>query len=168
MADDVDLSVSARPDAYYTGETYWNTFPEAVPILNERATGDPTRDWDDHFPTVVDGRVFERALVLIEPWTVDTDANVRRCAIEATRPRGVWTAHCDALKERPERAELLLEPVRSDASDYVRRSVANWVNDASKSRPDWARALCARWMRESPTPETRWTTHHALRTLRKR
>ena len=64
MADDVDLSVSARPDAYYTGETYWNTFPEAVPILNERATGDPTRDWDDHFPTVVDGRVFERALVL--------------------------------------------------------------------------------------------------------
>lgn len=122
--------------------------------------------WEAMRPHLV--KELERALVLLEPWTVDTDANVRRCAIEATRPRGVWTAHCDALKERPERAELLLEPVRSDASDYVRRSVANWVNDASKSRPDWARALCARWMRESPTPETRWTTHHALRTLRKR
>ncbi|MBK7875507.1 MAG: DNA alkylation repair protein [Planctomycetes bacterium] len=121
--------------------------------------------WEALRPHLV--KELDRALALLQPWTVDADPNVRRCAIEATRPRGVWTAHCEPLKERPERAEPLLEPVRSDASDYVRRSVANWVNDASKSRPDWARALCARWTRESRTQETQWTVRHALRTLRK-
>jgi len=50
----------------------------------------------------------------------------------------------------------------------ARYTEANWVNDASKSRPDWARKLCARWKRESRTEETIWTAHHAMRTLRKK
>jgi len=61
----------------------------------------------------------------------------------------------------------LLEPVRSDPSDYVRRSVGNWLNDASKSRPEWVRSLAAEWRRASKTAETAWIVRHALRTLRK-
>ncbi len=48
-----------------------------------------------------------------------------------------------------------------------RRSVANWLNDASKSQPDWVRDVCARWLRESPAKETAWIANHATRTLRK-
>ena len=110
---------------------------------------------------------LDRGLELLRAWVVDPDENVRRCAVEGTRPRGVWTAHIDELKREPERALALLEPVRSDPSRYVQRAVANWLNDASKSRPDWVRETCDRWLDESPTAETRWIVGSALRTLRK-
>ena len=107
------------------------------------------------------------AIRLLGPWVRDPDAGVRRCAIEATRPRGVWTTHVEALKRDPEPARPLLEPVRSDPSLYVRNAVGNWLNDASKSRADWVRALCRRWSNESRTPETAYVVRRALRTLAK-
>ena len=106
-------------------------------------------------------------LSLLESWVRDPDPNIRRCAIEATRPRGVWTTHIDALRQNPELGMRLLEPVCSDPGRYVQRSVANWLNDASKTRPDWVRAVCTRWTKESPTKETGWIVNQALRTLRK-
>ena len=90
---------------------------------------------------------------------------VRRCAAAATRPRGVWCKHIDELKRDPSPGLPLLEPLRSDESLYVRRSVANWLNDASKDAPEWTRDVCARWLRESPTAETRSLVDHALRSL---
>lgn len=107
-------------------------------------------------------------VALLVEWVHDPDPNVRRCAVEATRPRGVWTAHLEPFKRDPEPGRVLLEPVRSDPSDYVRRAVANWLNDASKTRPDWVLSLRARWLAESPTKETAWILHHATRTLRKK
>jgi len=111
---------------------------------------------------------LDLGLRLLEGWVLDPDPNVRRCAVEGTRPRGVWSRHLPELRREPERAADLLEPVRSDGSDYVRRSVANWINDASKDRPEWAVALTSRWRRENPTAETQWIARHALRTLRRR
>jgi 3-methyladenine DNA glycosylase AlkC len=110
---------------------------------------------------------LDLGLRLLEGWVRDPDPNVRRCAVEGTRPRGVWCRHIPELRRDPERAAYLLEPVRSDGSDYVRRSVANWINDASKDRPEWAVEVTNRWRRESPTPETEWIARHALRTLRR-
>ncbi len=121
--------------------------------------------WDSFRPYLVAD--LERGLKLLEPWVSDPDPNIRRCAVEATRPRGVWTMHIEALKSEPQPGLALLEPVRSDPSRYVQRAVANWLNDASKSRPDWTREVCERWTQESRTKETAWTVHHALRTLRK-
>ena len=106
-------------------------------------------------------------LRLLEPWVRDADPNIRRYAVESARPRGVWTAHIEELKNDPSLGLTLLEPVRSDSSRYVQRAVGNWLNDASKSRPEWVRSVCARWTSESPTKETAWTVNHALRTLRK-
>jgi 3-methyladenine DNA glycosylase AlkC len=110
---------------------------------------------------------LEHGLALLQPWVHDPDPNIRRFAVEGTRPRGVWCAHINALKQNPDVGLALLEPVRSDSSRYVQLSVANWLNDASKSRPDWVRALCERWQAESTTKETAWIVNHALRTLRK-
>ena len=111
---------------------------------------------------------LDRGISLLESWVRDSDPNIRRCAVEGSRPRGVWAVHIEALKEDPEPGLRLLEPVRSDASRYVQRAVGNWLNDASKSRADWVRAVCARWTKESPTKETAWIVNHALRTLRKK
>ena len=122
--------------------------------------------WDSFRPYLA--AELGRGLELLRPWVNDHDENIRRCAVEGTRPRGVWTAHIEKLKREPERALPLLEPVRSDPSRYVQRAVANWLNDASKSRPDWTEATCARWLDESPTPETAWIVNSALRTLRKK
>jgi 3-methyladenine DNA glycosylase AlkC len=110
---------------------------------------------------------LEQGLALFQTWVADPNPNIRRFAVEGTRPRGVWCAHIAALKANPELALPLLEPVRADPSRYVQLSVANWLNDASKSRPDWVEALCARWQRESPAKETKWIVNRALRTLRK-
>ena len=121
--------------------------------------------WDSFRPYLVQD--LSAGLALLEAWVHDPDPNVRRFASEVTRPRGVWTPHIPALKDNPQQALGLLEPLKSDPSRYVQNSVANWLNDASKSQPDWVQAICARWIDESPTKETRYIVKRALRTLRK-
>ena len=108
----------------------------------------------------VDGAVAQ-----LRPWVSDDDANIRRFASELTRPRGVWCAQIDALKREPWRALELLEPLKSDPSRYVQNSVANWLNDASKTQPEWVESICSRWERESRTAETRYITRRARRSL---
>jgi 3-methyladenine DNA glycosylase AlkC len=110
---------------------------------------------------------LEPGLKLLVSWTKSEDANARRFASEASRPRGVWCAHIQSLKDKPELAIRILEPLRSDDAKYVQASVANWLNDASKTRADWVEETCARWLLESPTKETKWTVNRALRSLRK-
>ena len=121
--------------------------------------------WDSFRPYLVQD--LSAGLALLEAWVRDTDPNIRRFASEVTRPRGVWTPHIPALKDNPQQALGLLEPLKSDPSRYVQNSVANWLNDASKSQPDWVQAVCTRWLDESPTKETRYIVNRALRTLRK-
>jgi 3-methyladenine DNA glycosylase AlkC len=110
---------------------------------------------------------LEPGLKLLAAWTKSDDANVRRFASEASRPRGVWCAHIQTLKDKPELAIQILEPLRSDDAKYVQASVANWLNDASKTRADWVEETCARWLLESPSKETKWIVNRALRSLRK-
>jgi 3-methyladenine DNA glycosylase AlkC len=110
---------------------------------------------------------LEPGLNLLVAWTKSEDVNVRRFASEASRPRGVWCAHIQALKVKPELAVQILEPLRSDDAKYVQASVANWLNDASKTRAEWVEETCARWLDESPTKATKWIVNRSLRSLRK-
>lgn len=107
-----------------------------------------------------------QAVAELSRWTRRPSDRLRRFASEALRPRGVWCSHIAALKQQPEIALPLLQRLRADASPYVQDSVANWLNDAAKSRPDWVRALCAQWLEESPVPATRRICERAQRSLK--
>lgn len=122
------------------------------------------REWAWMAARPVLARDLDVALSELAEWAKDSDANVRRFASEVTRPRGVWCMHLDALKREPARGLPILEPLRSDPSKYVRDSVANWLNDASKSDEAWVRALTSRWMKESNTKETKAIAQRAMRT----
>jgi len=107
----------------------------------------------------------DEAVALLRPWADDADPNIRRFASEATRPRGVWCAQIELLKAQPWRALPLLEPLKADPSRYVQNSVANWLNDASKTQPEWVSAVCERWSADSSAPETAYIVRRAVRSL---
>ncbi len=112
-------------------------------------------------------RELETAIELLTRWPAHEHEGIRRFASEVTRPCGVWCNHLVRLKAEPQLALAILEPLKSDPAKYVRDSVGNWLNDASKSRPKWVQSLCRRWQRESKTPETAYIVNKALRTLRR-
>ncbi|HEX8878284.1 MAG TPA: hypothetical protein VF777_16175 [Phycisphaerales bacterium] len=107
----------------------------------------------------------DEAITRLVPWTGEASPNLRRFATEATRPRGVWCAHIDALKSRPALGEPLLHPLCADATKYVQDSVSNWVNDAAKHDEAWARALTRRWLARSKCPATTRICTRALRSV---
>jgi 3-methyladenine DNA glycosylase AlkC len=110
---------------------------------------------------------LEKSIAILAEWTSSEDENIRRFATEATRPRGVWCEHIEPLKQNPALALPILEPLKSDPVKYVQDSVGNWLNDASKTRPDFVKMLCERWERESETKETKYIIKKALRTINK-
>ena len=104
-------------------------------------------------------------------WSQDKSVHVRRLVSEGSRPRLPWGEKLKAFIEDPSLTIPLLEKLKYDPELYVRKSVANHLNDISKDHPKLVTNLLEKWnkeaLKESAEKQERieWITRHALRVL---
>lgn len=106
----------------------------------------------------------EGTLRVVKTWVHDSSPHVRRLASEGTRPRLPWGLRLQRFVADPSPCLPILEALYRDPSEYVRRSVANHLNDISKDHPDLAVEIAGRWLK-SGDAATRKLVSHALRGL---
>jgi len=100
----------------------------------------------------------------LRKWTKSPDEHVRRLATEGCRPRLPWAMQVPALLSDPAPGLRVLESLKDDPSEYVRRSVGNHLNDVSKDHPDLVIDVCEAWLRK-PNKNREWIVQRATRTL---
>jgi 3-methyladenine DNA glycosylase AlkC len=106
----------------------------------------------------------EQTMAVLLQWTKSPSDHIRRLASEGCRPKLPWGMQLRLFVEDPTPLLPILEALKDDSSDYVRRSVANNLNDISKDHPQWVLELCSRWMTDASV-ERRWIIKHATRSL---
>ena len=110
---------------------------------------------------------WARTRAALERWVKDPDPHVRRLVSEGTRPRLPWGRQLTNFVADPSPVLPFLEALKDDPSEYVRRSVANNLNDIAKDHPQLVIDLARRWL-VGASKERRRLVEHALRTLLKR
>ncbi len=106
----------------------------------------------------------DRALGHLRGWLDDPDEHVRRLVSEGTRPRLPWGCQLPMFRDDPGPVIELLTRLRDDPAEYVRRSVANNLNDIAKDHPAEVVRVCRVWMKGA-SDQRRWVIRHGLRTL---
>ncbi|MCB8943385.1 MAG: DNA alkylation repair protein [Ardenticatenaceae bacterium] len=109
-------------------------------------------------------RYPQQTLAILHEWAQDKNVHVRRLVSEGTRPRLPWASRLYQFIEDPSPVLPLLTQLKDDESQYVRRSVANHLNDIAKDHPDVVIATLRDWQQNSGE-HLDWITRHALRTL---
>ncbi|MED4053189.1 DNA alkylation repair protein [Niallia taxi] len=107
-----------------------------------------------------------KMLAQMEVWASSENEHIRRLASEGCRPRLPWGLSVPALKKDPARVLVILEKLKEDESLYVRKSVANNLNDISRINPDLAVEIAESWYGENQ--KTNWIIKHACRSLLKK
>ena len=104
----------------------------------------------------------QATLARLHQWASDPSDHVRRLVSEGTRPRLPWAPRLPAFQADPAPVLELLERLKDDRALYVRRSVANNLNDIGKDHPEVLAATTRRWLQDAP-PQRSWLVRHALR-----
>lgn len=100
-------------------------------------------------------------------WSQADNEHLRRLASEGCRPRLPWGMLLKPFMADPSPILPILENLKADSSDYVRRSVANNLNDIAKEHPQRVIHIAETWQ-QANQPETNWIIQHGLRTLLKK
>lgn len=111
-------------------------------------------------------REQNKTLAVLLNWVAHPDHHVRRLVSEGTRPLLPWGFQLTAFRQNPQLGLQLLEALKDDESEYVRRSVANHLNDIAKDHPDLIATTAARWLNGADQNRKR-LVRHACRTLLK-
>ncbi len=160
--------------AWKQGITGWGTLP-----LNHYVSTHGLKHFDvsmaflkestSHFSAEFDIRFFilhsqELTLKLLHTWAKNKNYHVRRLVSEGARPRLPWAMKLQPFIDDPSSILSLLESLKDDDEEYVRRSVANNLNDISKDHPDLVADIVKEWLEGADKNRTR-LIKHACRTL---
>lgn len=107
-----------------------------------------------------------KMMELMNEWSTSDNHHIRRLASEGCRPRLPWGMALREFKKNPAAVLPILERLKDDESEYVRRSVANNLNDISKDHPDLVLEIGGRWYGKNVNRDK--LVKHALRTLLKK
>lgn len=148
------------PHGYFIadhGEGHFATVMRANYEITKRATSEfsirtPLRDDTD------------ATLDVLRDWATDDNVHVRRCVSEGTRPRLPWSFRLKVFQDDPAPVLELLKILKDDPVEYVRRSVANNLNDIAKDHPDVVIDVARRWWSDGDRNRRR-LIRHALRSL---
>jgi len=110
-------------------------------------------------------KYFEPMMAQMLLWSKHENHKVRRLASEGCRPRLPWAMALPELKKNPAKILPILENLKNDPSDFVRRSVANNLNDIAKDHPEIVLKIAKKW--ENTSKETDAIIKHGCRTLLK-
>jgi 3-methyladenine DNA glycosylase AlkC len=109
---------------------------------------------------------FHRTLDVMQVWSKSKDHHVRRLASEGSRPRLPWSFKLDEVIKNPEVTRPILENLKTDESLYVKKSVANHLNDLSKDSPSYMLNVVKSW--DHKNLHTSWIVKRACRSLIKK
>lgn len=157
----VDSGLLYFPDfveVYGQDECYWDLSMAAL----ERYTRYSTAEFAVR-PFIIKHEA--RMMVQMASWAGHDNEHVRRLASEGCRPALPWGQALTSFKKDPSPVLLILETLKADPSQYVRKSVANNLNDISKTHPDLITGLAKDWYGKSE--HTDWIVKHGCRTLLK-
>lgn len=130
---------------------------DAMPTVTRVSTCEfAVRPFIAQAPTMMLTRLYK--------WANDSDEHVRRLASEGSRPRLPWGVQLRDLIADPTPTLALLEMLKDDPSLYVRRSVANHLNDIGKDHPELLLERMEAWSLDAGE-ERLWLINHALRSL---
>lgn len=109
----------------------------------------------------------QKTLAVLKAWTTDSNQHVRRLVSEGSRPRLPWATRLPLYIKDPAPVIELLERLKDDEKEYVRRSVANNLNDIARDHPDIVAEIAAQWMKDAGK-ERKKLIRRACRTLMKK
>jgi 3-methyladenine DNA glycosylase AlkC len=108
----------------------------------------------------------DKMMEQMQRWSLHEDEHIRRLASEGCRPRLPWATALVELKKDPTPILTILEHLKNDPSLYVRKSVANNLNDISKDHPNLLKQIVREW--RGKDVHTDWIVKHACRSLLKK
>lgn len=106
-----------------------------------------------------------RMMAQMAAWAGHANEHVRRLASEGCRPALPWGQALPRFKKEPSPVLAILERLKTDPSLYVRKSVANNLNDISKTHPELVANIAKQWYGRHE--HTDWIVKHGCRTLLK-
>lgn len=169
LADPATTDEIPSQDAHPIGLAGWAVWPLTMVIADlgrdhpERALL-ALREMTQRFTSEFAVRGFlrdhpKKTLAFFRKWTRDPNPHVRRWVSEGSRPRLPWGIRLESFVADPSPTIPLLVALRDDESPYVRRSVANHLNDITKDHPELFADLLHEWLVDAPEPRKKLLAH---------
>lgn len=142
------------------GSNHWATSMKALSEFTQYSTA----EYAVRFFILKDSEKMMKQMLV---WSKNKNHHIRRLSSEGCRPKLPWSFRIQPFIQDPSPIFAVLENLKEDESLYVRKSVANNLNDISKDHPDLVLKLSQKWLKNK-NKDTGWIIKHALRTLLKK